>query len=183
MSLAVSARYARAIADVAFESKSGESPDQLLSEVRSVVAELEASKPLREVLASPAVSHAKKRAVLQRLVELLKASGTTRKFLFVVSDHGRLDMLGVMAEAFQIEIDKRRGIVQADVVSAVELDGGQRSAFERQVEAIAGKKARVEFQVDPAVLGGAILKIGSVVYDGSVSGRLRQMSEQLAAGA
>jgi F-type H+-transporting ATPase subunit delta len=134
-------------------------------------------------LASPAVAFAGKRAVIDRLTAELGLSTIARNFLLVICRHGRFGMLGAVADAFQAAIDQRRGIAPAEVTFAVEPDADQRERFQAAVTAIAGKKARLEYRVDPAILGGGILRIGSSVYDGSVAGQLRRMGAKLAAGA
>lgn len=183
MSLAVSSRYARALADVVFAEGSTTDPDAILGELRSFAQLLEASRPLREALSTPAIPMAKKKAVIERLAAQMGYSATTRNFLLVVCHHGRLGLLRRILEAFQAVIDQRRGVVPAELTFAVEPDESQRAQLEEAVSAITGKKARLEYRVDPAILGGAILRIGSSVYDGSVAGQLRRISAKLAAGA
>lgn len=183
MSLAVSSRYARALADVVFAEGSTMDPDTVLAELRSFAQSLAASRPLRDVLASPAVAVTRKHAVIEKLAAQMGVSRTTRNFLTVVCRHGRLGMLNRIAEAFQAVIDQRRGVAPAQLTFAVEPDEGQRAQFEAAVSGITGKKARLEYRVDPSILGGAILRIGSSVYDGSVAGQLQRIGAKLAAGA
>ena len=183
MSLAVGARYARALAEIAFAPESKDDPDRLLQELRQFAAELKESRPLRDVLASPAVTRQKKQDLIEKLAERMELSNSTRNFLVVVSRRGRMGILSSIADAFQSAIDEHRGVAAAEVVSATDLDDAQRAGFEQRVAAITGKKARLTYRVDPAILGGAVLRVGSSVYDGSVAGKLNQMSATLAAGA
>jgi F-type H+-transporting ATPase subunit delta len=183
MSLAVSSRYARALADAAFAEGATVDPDTVLAELRSFLKALESSRPLRDVLASPAVAFAAKRAVIDKLSAQMDLAAITRNFLLVICRHGRLGLLAAVAEAFQAVIDQRRGIAPAEVTIAVEPDAEQRAKFQEAVAAITGKKPRVDYRVDPAILGGAVLRIGSSVYDGSVAGQLRRIGAKLAAGA
>ena len=183
MSLAVSSRYARALSDVVFADGSGVDPDAVLGEVRGFSKTLDSSRALRDVLASPAVAMQRKRAVIDKLAAEMGLSKTTRNFLLVICRHGRFGMLDAIINAFQAAIDQRRGIAPAQITFAVEPDADQRAQFESTVSAITGKKARLEYRVDPAILGGAILRVGSSVYDGSVAGQLRRIGAKLAAGA
>jgi F-type H+-transporting ATPase subunit delta len=183
MSLAVSSRYARALSDVVFAEGSAADPDAVLAEIKAFASVLESSRALRDVLASPAVAFPAKRKVIEKLAAQMGLSTTTRNFLLVICRHGRFSMLHSIAEAFQAVIDQRRGIAPAKVTLAVEPDASERAQFEAAVSAITGKKARLDYRVDPAILGGAVLRIGSSVYDGSVAGQLRRIGAKLAAGA
>lgn len=183
MSLAVSSRYARALSDVVFGEGPAADPDAVLAEIKAFAGLLESSRALRDVLASPAVAFPAKRRVIEKLAAQMGASKTTRNFLLVICRHGRFNLLNSIAAAFQAVIDQRRGIAPAKVTLAVEPDTGQRAQFEAAVSAITRKKSRLDYQVDPAILGGAVLRIGSSVYDGSVEGQLRRIGAKLAAGA
>jgi F-type H+-transporting ATPase subunit delta len=183
MSLAVGSRYARALAQVVFSERGAADPDVVLAEIRKFGEAMDTSRPLRDILASPAVARGKKRDLIEKLASQMGLSQTTRNFLIVVASHGRLQMLRSIGDAFQAAIDQQRGIAPAEVVSAVELTDEQRSEFEAQVASLTGKKARCAYRVDPAILGGAVLKIGSSVYDGSVAGQLQRLGAKLAVGA
>lgn len=183
MSLAVGIRYARALADITFGGKSNVDPDQLTAEITKFLEEYEASRPLREVLATPAVSNSKKRAVISVLTERLGLSTITRNFLFVLIEHRRQGLLKTIRDAYIRLVDERRGVVQANVTSAVELSAEQRAAIETQLATNSGKRVRSEYQVDPKLLGGVVVRIGSQVYDGSVRGRLQALGAQLSVGA
>lgn len=182
MSLAVGIRYARALADITFGKKADVDPDKLTSEISAFLAEYEASPELREVLGTPAVPNSKKRTIVFLLADRLQLSKTTRNFLFVLVEHRRQGILKTIRDAYVRLVDERRDVVRADVVSAIELSNEQRSAIEQQLTANTGKQVRSEYKVDPQLLGGVVVRIGSQVYDGSVRGRLRSLSAQLSAG-
>jgi F-type H+-transporting ATPase subunit delta len=179
MSLALGARYARALADIAFDSANPVDADQLGVELGSLTEQFGSSAILRDALTSPAVPLARKRAVAAKIIEALNLSPTSRNFLFVTIEHGRLSLLRVIYESYLRIIDERRGIVQATVSAAVELDENQRRQFGENLAALTGKQMRLAFQKDPALLGGAVVRIGSQVYDGSVRGRLASLEEKL----
>ncbi len=181
MSLAVATRYAQALADIAFDPEPKISPADLERQVSEFLEEYKASLPLREVLASPAVAASKKRAVIDRIGQQLSFSKIATNFLYVVIDHHRAPMLRLIVDAFGREIDRRGGIERAEVISAVELNDQQKAQFEERAAEMTGKKVRCTFIVDPSVLGGAVLKVGSKVYDGSVRARLHEIGAKLAA--
>ncbi|MDX2178379.1 MAG: ATP synthase F1 subunit delta [Bryobacteraceae bacterium] len=181
MSLALAARYARALTDLVFAPDSGADPDGIARELSLFVDQYEASAPLRDALATPAVAVAKKRAVVDKLSAQLGLSSVTKRFLFVVIDHGRMRSLKLMRDAYVALVDERRGVVKAEVVSAAPLAPEERLEIEKSLTRKAGRGVRCEFSVDPALLGGVLARIGSTVYDGSVRGRLGGMAARLTA--
>jgi F-type H+-transporting ATPase subunit delta len=179
----VASRYARALADIAFDPKSQINPDVLAAEISSFNATISSSPELRMVLVSPAVPPTKKRAVTAKLAERLGLSRTAQNFLFVVIQHGRAAELKGIHESLLDAIDSRRGVVRADIFSAAELPAPEREVLEERLVSITGKKLRAIYSVDSKLLGGVLVKIGSQVYDGSVRGRLNAIGARLTATA
>lgn len=173
------ARYARALADVAFapnaQVKAGEAAQQL----RSVQELLESSEELRNALLTPAVASARKRAVIEQFAGLLGLSRIVRNFLFVLINHRRVGELRGIIEAFEQIVDERLGFARAEVSSAQPLGEEQRAELERELSQVSGKQVRVSVKVDPALIGGVAARIGSTVYDGSVRSELEQMRRRL----
>lgn len=180
MPSALAARYARALVDVVTKPGSGLSGEQTTAELRGFVAALGSSAELRHVLASPAVSPAKKKLLIDGLGARLGVSRTTRNFLYVVSDNRRMPALADMAAAFESLLDERMGIVKAEVASAQPLDAERQANLAAGLGRLTGRQVRLVTTVDPALLGGAVARIGSTVYDGSVRGRLRSIERRLA---
>jgi F-type H+-transporting ATPase subunit delta len=180
---AVAARYANALADVVTAPGSALSPPNALAELRAFESELEGSSELREALATPAVPGSRKKAVVGRIVDRLGISRISRNFLYVLVDHRRIPSLSAIVRQFEEVIDGRLGFARADVVSAAPLAEDQRAALGRQLERLTGKQIRVRFEVDPALIGGAVARIGSTVYDGSVRGQLASLERRLGAEA
>jgi F-type H+-transporting ATPase subunit delta len=172
-------RYAGALVDVAMNPRAGVQPPKVAADLRSFVETFEGSEELRNALQSPAIPLARKRAVLARIAELLGMSRTARNFLFVLSDHRRMDMVPATLEAFERLLDERLGYVRAQVRSARELDQAQRDSLAGQLEKLTGKKVRMAFAVDAGLVGGVVARIGSTVYDGSVRGQLAALGKIL----
>ncbi len=183
MSIALAARYSRALADLAFDPRNAVDPETLTGDLDRMLEQMAASQPLRDILASPAVDKKRKRAVIGKIGDTLGIHPLTRKFLFVVLDHGRASLLGAIRDGYRRAVDERRGIVPATVTSAVELTVDERQMFERRVAELTGRQPRCEFRVEPSILGGAILRIGSELYDGSLRGRLENLEAHLTRGA
>ncbi len=178
---AVAARYARALVDVVVRPGAPATPNAVRSEVRSFLDVLEASEELRNVLANPAVPALRKRALLERLGQPLGLSRVSRNFLFVLLDNRRMSLLGEILRAFEGMLDERLGIVRAKVTTAAELGAAERQLLEQTLAEMTGKQVRVQFAVDPVVLGGAVTRIGSTIYDGSLREQLRQIRQRLSA--
>jgi F-type H+-transporting ATPase subunit delta len=179
---ALATRYAKALVDVVTEPGSGVEPARVLTELRSIEDLIGGSPTLRVALLSPAVSPSRKRAVMARLLAPMGVHEKVRNFVWVVIDHRRLAELGMMIQGFETLLDERLGFVRADVASAHELTADQRAALEAQVARLAGKKARLKYTTDPALIAGTVARVGSTVYDGSVRGQLEQLRMRLGRG-
>jgi F-type H+-transporting ATPase subunit delta len=177
---AVASRYANALADVVTAPASSVRPENALAELRRFAAALASSAELRNALESPAVPAGRKRAVVGRIAQTLGLSRITQNFLFVLIDHRRIAALAGILDSFEIVVDERLGFARADVASASEMGETQRGALTTQLERMTGKRIRARFRVDPALIGGAVARIGSTVYDGSVRGQLDTLGRRLA---
>ena len=107
---------------------------------------------------------------------------SVRNFIFLLVDHRRTEALDDMRQAFQDELNTRLGISEAAVTSARVLSAEQREQLTAALERRTGKKIEARFEEDKSLLGGAIVRVGSVVYDGSVREQLTRLREQLEAG-
>jgi F-type H+-transporting ATPase subunit delta len=175
---AVATRYAKALADVT-TAAAGLKPDVALSQLRAFETTLNESRELQNALATPAVPASRKRAVVGRLAEILKLSTIARNFLFVLIDHRRIALLGEILHSFELIVDESQGFARAEVSSPRELTEPQRGAISAQLERLTGKRIRMRFAVDPALIGGVVARIGSTVYDGSVRGQLQTLGRRL----
>jgi F-type H+-transporting ATPase subunit delta len=174
----VAARYAKALADVVVQGD-GLDAAQVLEQLRAVHALMESSADLRNALLSPAVAPARKRAVIGKLLQAMNVFRQVRNFVFVISDHRRVNELGSMIEAFERRMDDRLGFIRADISSAREMGSEQKSAVEAQLSRLTGRKARLHFTTDPSLLAGLVAKVGSTVYDGSARGQLERLKVRL----
>jgi F-type H+-transporting ATPase subunit delta len=176
---AVATRYAKALADVTTAAAGGLRPEDALSQLRAFESALAASRELENALTTPAVPGSRKRAVVARIADVLKLSLIARNFLFVLIDHRRIALLGAILHSFELIVDERLGFARAEVSSPRELTEAQRGAINAQLERLTGKRIRMRFAVDPALIGGVVARIGSTVYDGSVRGQLQTLGRRL----
>jgi F-type H+-transporting ATPase subunit delta len=179
---AVATRYARALADVVTASTSTLGPEAAVLELRAFDATLQSSTELQNALISPSVPASRKRAVVGRIADELKLSRISQNLLFVLIDHRRIASLSAVIHSFELIVDERLGFARAEVSSARELTEAQRTALNGELERLTGKRIRMRFAVDEALIGGVVARIGSTVYDGSVRGQLSSMGRRLSAG-
>jgi F-type H+-transporting ATPase subunit delta len=175
---AVAQRYARALVDTVLELGSAE---RLKGELASFAELVNESADLRTYLASPAVARPSKQAVIERLVARLGASRTLRNFLFVLVDNRRTNLLPQIRQAFDELLYARQGIAEAHVRSARELSATEKQDLQRALERLAGKTVESRYELDPALIAGAVVRIGSTIYDGSVRAQLNRLRTRLAA--
>jgi len=179
-SSAVVTRYANALADVVMGGGGvGIQPGDAAAQVRAFATVVAESHDLRNVLISPSVSQARKRAVISRLAEVQGTARVVRNFLLVLSDHRRLDALTEVASALEIIIDERLGFARASIQSAEALRPEQQDALIRRISEMTGKNVRPSYAVNPELVGGVVVNVGSKVYDGSVRGQLAAIGRRL----
>jgi len=179
MASALAYRYARALVDIVLQPGSALKPEDAVAQLQSAAKMVADSAELRNALLTPAISPSRKRAAMGKLLEELGTSQIIRNFVFVVIDHRRIAMLDEMREAFELVLEERLGFARAEVVSATALDAQRSAQLESELSRLTGKRMRLRFAVDPALLGGATARIGSTLYDGSLRGQLQQMRREL----
>jgi F-type H+-transporting ATPase subunit delta len=180
MPLAVAKRYAQALGEVVTKPSAGLKPETVLAQLEGFAGLIESNAELKNVLLSPAVPIAKKRAVVAELSRRLQYPDPLRNFLYVVMDHRRLNVLDEMSEAFRDWLDDQLGIARIKVVSALPVVEEQRSALVKTFGELTGREVRAEFREDPSLLGGVIVKYGSRIYDGSLRAQLRALDRAIA---
>ena len=173
----VTSRYARAFVDVVLGDRLGAT--RTLQELQTIAATSQSSPELRKVWESPAIPAEQKRRLLDAIVEREGISRPVRNFVAVLIDHRRIALIAEMLRDFEKELNSRLGFAEAQITSARELNAAERRALEAQVENLIGKKVRARYGRDESILGGAIVQIGSTIYDGSVKGQLERIREQL----
>ncbi len=175
----VHSRYARALVEVVSDRKLDGT--MVLGQLRSLVDLLKASDELRRVWENPAIPAEQKRKLLDAIVARERVERQVRNFIAVLIDNRRIAALPEIAKQVELEMDRRLGLAEADVTSARELSPEERRDLEAQIERMTGKKVRAHYATDAHLLGGAVVRLGSTIYDGSVRGQLQKLKEQLSA--
>jgi F-type H+-transporting ATPase subunit delta len=172
----LAARYARALADVVREPASLE---KSAGELEALARLLGESKPLRDFLLNPSFPLSRKTTVLETLARRSGASVPTQRLLQLLLRKGRLNLLGEISREFRRMEEEKLDRVAVEVTTAMPLDAAQRKRMTASLQRFTGKTVRLEARVDPGILGGARARIGSVVYDGSVAGRMQRLKRRL----
>jgi F-type H+-transporting ATPase subunit delta len=147
-----------------------------LHEIARLLAE---SADLRRVWENPAVPAEQKRNLLDAIVQREGIDRQVRNLVAVLIDHRRVQFLSRIVEQLEKELDARLGFAEAQITSARELGDTEKRALETQVEKTTGKKVRARYALDPSLLGGAVIRVGSTIYDGSVKGQLERIQEAI----
>jgi len=172
----IARRYAKALFSLAVEKGRIEAwSDSLLALGRAV----DGSPELRDVLQNPAYTREDRAAVVARIAQGLALEADPAALVNLLSDRDRLPGIGAIAAAFRELADVALGRLRARVTSAVPLDDAAVHAIAEKLSASTQKQVLVERAVDPAILGGVIAQVGSVVYDGSLRTQLEDLRNTL----
>jgi F-type H+-transporting ATPase subunit delta len=174
---AVTNRYARAFADVVFDRKLDST--RVVQELHAFIDLMQQSTELRRVLENPAIPAGQKRSLLDAITGRLGLLREVRNFLAILIDHQRIMFLTDISQQFEHELHERMGFAEAEVTSARVLSDEERRELETQISTITGKRVLAKYGTDAKLLGGAVVRVGSTIYDGSVRGQLEKIREQL----
>ncbi len=172
----VASRYARALLDSCPNKDVAEEVDIFLTGLGAAVDE---SREFRELLYDPAIPRATRESVLRSLAEQGGMTVQVANFFSALVNHNRTTSLPSIAKVFHEEREKAMGVVPADITTAQPLADDLRELTLRTLEKITGRKVRLTSQVDPGILGGAVTKIGSTIYDGSLRTQLAQLRRKM----
>ncbi len=176
ISTAVLARYARSLADVAFES--GE-PDEVGRGLAIYNEIFRAVPGLLEAFDSPAVPRDAKEKILSELLLRYPVRKLAENFLRVLLRHNRIRHFGQIYESYINTVNERRGIVTARVTAASPLSEAQMTGLRSSLSKTIRKTVILDVNTDPELLGGLVVQVGSTVYDGSIRRQLAEMRKHL----
>lgn len=165
----VGARYAQALFDLANETGAMAAVEADLRALKAMRAE---SPELRRMLDSPIFDSETKGRVLKALADKARFHATTRKFLGLLAANGRTSALASATTAFLAKAADLRGVVSAEVTTAIALTAAQAKGLKAALAASLGKDPEIETRVDPSILGGMKVRVGSRLYDASLRSKL-----------
>ncbi len=175
----VASIYARAFADVVFDKRLDVT--RAVDGLWRIATLLTQSTELRRVWENPAVPADQKRKLLDAIAQREGIDKQVRNLVAVLIDHHRLAFLSRIVEQLEKELDARLGFAEAQISSARELDDAEKKSLEAQIAKTTGKKVRASYGLDASLLGGAVVRVGSTIYDGSVKGQLEKIKEAISA--
>jgi len=168
----IAGRYAKALFDLADESKK---LDAVADDLRTLSAMLSQSDELIRLVRSPVISRQEQGAAMAALLDKMDASDLSKKFVALVASKRRLFALQAIAKAYLNKLATRRGEVVASVAVAHELSDSQKQSLEAALKEAVGSKVSIDLTVDPSLLGGLVVKVGSHMVDSSLSGKLQRL--------
>ena len=172
-------RYAAALFDVAAKSGSAEAAGQQLATLSSVMGD---HAELVSALETPAVpSDVKKNLVVAIARAAGALSAEVERLIALLANRDRLPLLPDVAAAYVARLNQEKKIVPAEVVTAVPLTPEHRAAVASALGRASGGEITLTERVDPAIIGGVVARVGSVVYDGSVARQLERLRQKLSA--
>lgn len=172
----IAKRYATALLEIGTETGH---LDALVEELARAAAAYESSAELRKAFADPLVSPAAKKAIVNEIGDKLSLGAVTKNALGLLVDRRRLVALPAIAMRLREMADAKRGILRAEVHTAMPLSEEYFEKLQRELERISGRRVALDRKLDSALIGGVVVRVGDTVYDGSLVARLRQMKDTM----
>ncbi len=174
----IAERYATALYELADESKS---LDAVADDLRRLKAMIQGSSDLTRFLRSPLIDRQAQTKGILAVLDAAKVSDLVRRFVAVVGSHRRLVALPGIIDAFLRQLAKRRGEIVVHVASARPLTAAQSAELDKALRGVVGQKIVVEAKVDPALIGGLVVRVGSRMVDTSIQTQLQKLRRALRA--
>jgi F-type H+-transporting ATPase subunit delta len=175
-SRASAARYARALFDVALKESD---PAQIERDLASFAGLMSSNAELHGALMNPAVPISAKRQIVDALAARLDAAPPARKLLLLLADRDRLAIVPDLLAVYRERLMEHQRVVRAEVTTAAPMPPERIARIEQRLAALTGRKVEMTTNVDPAIIGGVVTRIGSTVYDGSIATQLTKLRERL----
>jgi F-type H+-transporting ATPase subunit delta len=176
-SRAAATRYARALFDVALRER--QDLDLIARELSEVAALVAGNEALARALTHPAIPAVRKRALVDALLSHSPVHEMLARTLRLLADGDRLSLLPDLDTAFRSRVMDHQQIVRAELTTAVALPADRVAALQHGLATATGRQVQLAVRVDPSIVGGAVTRIGSTVYDGSVTTQLAKLKQQL----
>lgn len=170
-------RYARALLEVAVKEKAD--LDQVERDLASIVDLFTQHKELAHVLLNPVVPTPRKRAAMEALMARTHPIAMVSKLLVLLADRDRLILLPDLLQAYRDRLLDYRNVIRAEITTTTPLAADRVKVIEASLARASGRTVTLSATVDPAIIGGVVTRIGSTIYDGSVTRQLQRMKEKL----
>ena len=154
--------------------------DRLERELTSFSELVNGNADLARVLSNPAIPASRKRAVIEQLLALYPLSPQLARLLTLLAEHDRLMLISDVAQAFRARVMEQQQVIHAEVTTAMALPSDRVAALQQGLARATGRQVQLDTRVDSGIIGGAVARIGSIVYDGSVTTQLQKLRQRLA---
>ncbi len=176
MALGLSGRYATALFDLATEANSLDAVSDSLATLKDALAQ---SEDLKTLVSSPMVTRKAAAAGVAAVSTALKLDSLTANFLGVLAANRRLSVLAAIIRDFNALAAARRGEISARVTAAHPLTADQQKALSAKLKSGLGRDVALDITIDPAILGGLVVRVGSRMIDSSLKTRLDSLGQAL----
>ncbi|HEX2770518.1 MAG TPA: ATP synthase F1 subunit delta [Geobacteraceae bacterium] len=176
---AIARRYAKALVQLAIEEGGVE---KIHAELTAFDALLVDNRNLWAILVSPAYRIEAKREMMRELIAKMELSATVKNFLLLVLEKNRLNYLPQIVVSYGMLADELSGVVRPTLTSAMPLDAGQVEEIKETLAKYTGKRVILKVEVDPALIGGVVTRIGDMAFDGSLKTQLTRIGDILQKG-
>jgi len=173
---AVSERYARALLELVPDDGQLDAVAQQLGDAAQAIA---GNDELMAVLMNRSIEPSSRSAVLDKVLERFDVLDVVKRFVRVVDANGRLALLEGIPDVFRELVDEKLSRGRAHITTAIPLDDDRCERLRRKLSELMDKKIEIIAEVDPEIVGGVVARIGTLVIDGSVRGRLERMALEL----
>lgn len=175
----ISSRYAAALFALAQEQKK---LDAVAGDLTSLAALVKDSNAFAALCYSPVIPRRVKIKAVEALIKKMKWNATTAQFLKVLAENQRLAALPAIAEAFSLKLREHKGEMVAEVLTAAKLDASTEKSLTAHLSKYTGKTVTLDVKQKPEILGGLTIRLGGVMIDTSISGKLNRLKEKLNQG-
>ncbi len=176
-------RYARALLDVAVKEAGREAANEAAQRIERQLTEfagLFTQHPeLGRVLLNPAIPVSRKRGAVAELTARAQVTPILARLLVLLAERDRFVLLPDLVAAYRERLLQYLKVVRAEVTTAVTLPADRAKAVENGLASLTGRTVTLETRVDPSIIGGVVARIGSTVFDGSITRQLAKMREKL----
>jgi len=170
-------RYAKALFSLGKEQEKTEEYSEILAGIAALYDESAAG--LGDAVSNPLYPLEVRQKVMAKIAESVQADAIMTRFLNLLIEKKRADILPDIAHEIQVMVDKDQNISHGSIVSAVELDSVLLDKIQTTLEKLTGNRVILETQVDPSIIGGIIAKVGDLVLDGSIKTQLNGLMESI----
>jgi F-type H+-transporting ATPase subunit delta len=170
-------RYARALLDVAVKEKSD--LPQIEQQLAGFVDLLMRYPMLQKVLVNPAIPVQRKQAAVADLIARAEMSPVVAKLIALLAERDRLVLLPELLASYRERLLDHQNVVRAELTTAIPLPADRTQEIQRGLAQLTGRTVTLAAKVDPAIIGGVVTRIGSTVYDGSITTQLQKMKQRL----